>query len=101
MEMTLGILKGPDGGHARPYGLSIRQSLVLPTIALTYPPGASLPTGHSETTDTTQSHARKCPGWPLYKDPSTTLLTSSKDLLDPEPPVFRLQPTLLQQGFHL
>lgn len=34
---------------------------------------------------TTQSCVRKCPGRPLYKNPSTTLLTSSKGLLDPDP----------------
>lgn len=75
----------PNGGPARLYRLSIRQSLVLPTIALTYPLGASLPIGHRENTYTTQSCARKCPGLPLYKDPSTTLLTSSRGLLDPDP----------------
>lgn len=90
MEMTLEVLKSPInslslGGHVKPFALSIRQSLVLPTIALTYPLSASLPTGHKETTYTTQSHARTCPGRPLYKDPSTTLLTSSKNLLDPDP----------------
>lgn len=30
--------------------LSMRQSLVLPTIALTYTLGATLPIGHRETT---------------------------------------------------
>lgn len=75
----------PNSGHTRPYRLSIRQSLVLPTIALTYLLGASLPIGHRETTYTTQSHARKCPDWPLCKDPPTTLLASSEGLLDPEP----------------
>lgn len=80
-------------------GLSIRQSLVLPTIALIYPQGASLPIGHRKTMYTTQFHSTKCPDWPLYKDPSTTLLSSSKDLLGPNATAkhlfFRLHSSLL------
>lgn len=100
-ERTLGVLKSPINPLAQvamadpTNSPSTRRSLVLPTTALIHLPGASPPIGHRETTYTTQSHARKCPDWPSYKNPSTTLLTSSKDLLDPEPAAkhlyFRLQ----------